>query len=237
MSNDVNISICRWREALARGESISVERIDELQDHLTTELETIPTHGLNDDERVLLAARRIGPRHQLESEFFDADPSYVWRRRVVWMIVGVFVLSELPELIMGLLTPTALLVALIPSLRVPDYIVALSMAAGIFIVWGGGLYLVTRLMQGKPKCRGLMGWIKGHPGLAIVGFLAVFIVARMISRLAFGIATVLQMQDGNFTGSIDQVIAESIGYTAIGLIIPTVFGYLAWVCLRRPSVA
>ncbi|HUC84854.1 MAG TPA: hypothetical protein VL970_06660, partial [Candidatus Acidoferrales bacterium] len=49
--------------------------------------------GLNEEESLFLACRRLGQPHQLAAEFAKADPDAVWRGRVFWFVFGLLVLS------------------------------------------------------------------------------------------------------------------------------------------------
>lgn len=232
MPDDMNVSIRRWRDALACGESINTEKLDELQDHLEAELQQIPKQGLNDEERVLLAARRTGSLHQLEREYFDADPSYVWRRRVLWMIVGVFVLVKVPQMLWGVLMPLMLLQKH-PAVQIPNHVIGVGLIFGLCMIWGGCFYLLQRLMRGKPICPGVLLWIKLHSGRAIIVFLLTLFVSILIREFT----TVWSVQFSRPTDLGYMAMVQAFGAAASGLVIPIAFACTAWACIRRPSVA
>lgn len=230
--SDVNVSIRRWRDAMGSQESISADRLNELQDHLESELRNVPAQDLTDEERVLVAARCIGRPKNLEREFYDSDPSYVWRRRVLWMVVGVFVLAKLPAILMSLLTPLAFL-ALSPAIRIPSYLISWGMAVGIIAIWGGGFYLVMRLMRGKPKWRGLLSWVGTHPGVTIGLFLIALFASELISA-----STRIWLAPSAHPNDLGHLaIFQTFALAATGLVIPITLGVIAWACVRRPRIA
>jgi hypothetical protein len=84
--SDLNARIKAWRNAFAS--EMSAAELDELEDHLREMLACLPEDALNLDERFLVATHRLGAPGAIVAEFKKADPSQVWRERVLWLLGG-----------------------------------------------------------------------------------------------------------------------------------------------------
>jgi hypothetical protein len=52
--------IALWREYLRRRAAISGADVEELEDHLRSQVSTLSGHGLSEDEAFLVAVKRMG---------------------------------------------------------------------------------------------------------------------------------------------------------------------------------
>ncbi|HKI69527.1 MAG TPA: permease prefix domain 1-containing protein [Verrucomicrobiae bacterium] len=93
----LNAAIEDWRQELAAQIDLSPEVRRELETHLRDTIAELQRHGLNDEESFWLARRRIGQLTSIGREFGHVrpNPAKVWRARVFWMVVGVFVINLL----------------------------------------------------------------------------------------------------------------------------------------------
>lgn len=66
---DLNECIQTWRDRLERTGSLDPAMLDELEDHLRQTLAEIPTDGLSNQERVMMAAHRLGASEALADPF------------------------------------------------------------------------------------------------------------------------------------------------------------------------
>jgi len=66
---DIENAIANWRQFVSRTRSLEPEDLDELEDHLRSELEATAGDGLPDDERFRRAARRIGSLDGLDASY------------------------------------------------------------------------------------------------------------------------------------------------------------------------
>ena len=64
---DLNAALAQWRETLAQ--TLSAERIAELESHLREAMEAIRGGDLTEEERWLVALRRLGRGEELRAEF------------------------------------------------------------------------------------------------------------------------------------------------------------------------
>jgi hypothetical protein len=68
-SFDLSDAIQRWRQNLAQSAAFHSADLDELEGHLRDAISALQASGLSSEESFLIASRRIGTRHTLESEF------------------------------------------------------------------------------------------------------------------------------------------------------------------------
>ena len=90
---DLNAAIENWRQELVAQPSLASDARRELETHLRDAIAGLQQRGLNDEESFWLARRRVGQPHQLGEEFVKADPARVWRERVFWTVVAIFVIQ------------------------------------------------------------------------------------------------------------------------------------------------
>jgi hypothetical protein len=95
---DLNAAIENWRSELAVQANLTAEVRRELETHLRDAIAGFQQRGLNDEESFWLARRRVGQPQQLGEEFVKADPTKVWRERVFWMWLAVFLSSTVGSL-------------------------------------------------------------------------------------------------------------------------------------------
>lgn len=87
---DLNAAVENWRRELA---ALPADAQRELETHLRDSLAGLKSRGLNEEESFWLASRRLGRPQQIAEEFDKADPAQVWRERMFWMWLGIFLLS------------------------------------------------------------------------------------------------------------------------------------------------
>jgi hypothetical protein len=95
---DLNAAIENWRQELAAQPNLASDDRRELETHLRDAVAGFQQRGLNDKESFWLARHRVGQPEQLAEEFVKADPAAVWRERVFWMWLAVFLASTLGRL-------------------------------------------------------------------------------------------------------------------------------------------
>jgi hypothetical protein len=96
---DLNTAIENWRQELAAQAGLTLDVRRELETHLRDAITGFQQRGLNDEESFWLARRRVGQPQQLGEEFVKADPANVWRERMFWMCLAVFLISILGSII------------------------------------------------------------------------------------------------------------------------------------------
>ena len=87
---DLNAAIENWRTELAAQPNLTAEVRHELETHLRDTITGFQQRGLNDEESFWLARRRVGQFPQLNEEFQKVDPVEIWRERLFWMWLALF---------------------------------------------------------------------------------------------------------------------------------------------------
>ena len=80
-SFDLSDAIRKWRGNLAQSAAFRSADLDELEAHLRDAIPAFEAAGLSSEESFLIASRRIGSRHTLESEFAKINPARAWLNR------------------------------------------------------------------------------------------------------------------------------------------------------------
>jgi hypothetical protein len=83
MEPGIEAQIREWRAYLLRRRTVDHADVDELEDHLRTEISELGAAGLSDDESFLVAIKRIGSIHDLSREFARERSSRLWKQLVL----------------------------------------------------------------------------------------------------------------------------------------------------------
>jgi hypothetical protein len=75
--------IDEWRSYLSRRQAISAVDVDELEDHLRSQVSDLQGAGLDDEEAFLIAVKRIGDLDALSREYAQEYSERLWKRLVV----------------------------------------------------------------------------------------------------------------------------------------------------------
>ena len=105
---DLNAAVENWRNELAAQPNLASDDRRELETHLRDAIAGFQQRGLNDEESFWLARRRVGQPLQIGEEFVKADPAKVWRERVFWMALILFLVNTLgsvPRFVGALIVP------------------------------------------------------------------------------------------------------------------------------------
>ena len=92
---DLNTAFENWRAELAAQPNLTAEVRRELETHLRDAIAGFQQRGLNDEESFWLACKRVGRPQQLGEEFCKIDPVAVWRERIFWMWLALFLSNTL----------------------------------------------------------------------------------------------------------------------------------------------
>ena len=75
--------IAEWRSYVRRQQTIHAVDVEELEDHLRTQMAELSEAGLDDEEAFLIAVKRIGDLDTLSREFAREYSERLWKRLVV----------------------------------------------------------------------------------------------------------------------------------------------------------
>ena len=165
---DVNDAIQNWRNALSAEEAIDQAVLDELQDQLEAELVRLPADVLDDNERVLLAARRVGAPDLLGRQFSPDRAPLIWARRLYWAAIGVVVVGligtvPLIAAIVFAAASNALLGAAVFDPRTNAIVVYLSTS----VVWVAVALVLLTWRSGFFRPRRIGRFVSSHPFITI----------------------------------------------------------------------
>jgi hypothetical protein len=75
--------IGEWRNFIRRQQAVHAVDVDELEDHLRSQVETLSNAGLDEDESFLVAVKRLGDLDSLSKEFAHEYSERLWKQLVV----------------------------------------------------------------------------------------------------------------------------------------------------------
>ncbi len=79
----LELRIDEWRTYLNRRAAIDAADVDELEDHLRSQVTELQQSGLDDDEAFLIGVKRVGQLDSLSREFAREHSDRLWKRLVV----------------------------------------------------------------------------------------------------------------------------------------------------------
>ena len=80
--------IAQWKKQIAQTDSLNQSDLAELEQHLRDSAADLQKRGLSQEEAFLIASTRLGANDALATEYCKVNGSYVWRKRVFWMLAG-----------------------------------------------------------------------------------------------------------------------------------------------------
>jgi hypothetical protein len=83
MDPSIEGQIREWRSYLLRRRTMDHVDIDELEDHLRSQISELGAAGLSEDESFLVAIKRIGGINELSREFARERSSRLWKQLVL----------------------------------------------------------------------------------------------------------------------------------------------------------
>lgn len=76
-------SLSEWRTLMASRPGVSTEDVDELEDHLLSEVNDLRVVGLSPEEAFLIAVRRMGAQDEMAREYGAVHGDRLWRQLVL----------------------------------------------------------------------------------------------------------------------------------------------------------
>ncbi len=93
--------IADWKKSITSAESLHESDLSELEQHLRDAIADLQKRGLNLQEAFLVAASRLGTYDALDTEFRKINGSYLWQRRVFWMLAGYLLMGLAGRIMSG----------------------------------------------------------------------------------------------------------------------------------------
>lgn len=88
-------NIENWRNRLEQKEVFQKADLDELESHLVEEMEGLADSALTQEERFLIATRRLGDTEAIANEFAKVNRKAIVLHRLLWMAGGVLAFNIL----------------------------------------------------------------------------------------------------------------------------------------------
>jgi hypothetical protein len=211
---DLNAAIERWRDELAAQPNLAPDVRRELETHLRDTMVELRQRGLNDEEAFWLACRRIGQPQQLGEEFRKANPAKVWRERLFWMWLALFLSATLGGV------AHSLALAVMPTKTQSGSSVVFFCLEVLAILIP--LALAILLAKGKliPQFSRLLPLVENRRRLAIAAFVCVV----LSSAIRFGAAAVFYSRA--YPHSTGAWVGASSGSAAYALVLGLVLVWL-----------
>jgi hypothetical protein len=167
--------IIEWRAYVRRRQAIDAPDVDELEDHLRSQVADLVEAGLDDDEAFLIGVKRLGELDTLSGEFAREHSERLWKRLVVADSEGVrkdWGREALVALGLAVAAALAIKVPELFGLRLEDG----GEAAESFYIRNVSLFVL-------PFLAGFFAWKRGMGSAGLVRLAAFFIVGALAMNL------------------------------------------------------
>lgn len=151
---DSESAVASWRAYIMSRGSVSQADADELEDHLRTQIEDLRAAGLDADEAVLIAVKRMGRQDRIADEYARENSRRLWKQLVmsggssrtrradggvvmIGFAVVAAVLAKLPSLLGAAIVPAVLLGGILALAALAGFIAWRSRPPRTVIVAGG----------------------------------------------------------------------------------------------------
>lgn len=167
--------IGEWRTYLRRRQAVRPVDVEEIEDHLRTEVMALEEAGLNQDEAFLVAVKRLGSLDSLSREFAREYSERLWKQLVVSPRSGEAVLDTNREAIVAVVLAIAASIAIkVPELfglsfRGPD-------ADGSFYARNFSLFVL-------PFLAGYFAWKRGLERAGCYMLAVPFVTAALVMNV------------------------------------------------------
>ena len=167
--------IGEWRTYLRRRQAIHPVDVDELEDHLRTQVKTLGEAGLDSDEAFLVAVKRLGDLDSLSREFAREHSERLWKQLVVPPAAGEPLSAGNREAMMAV----GLAVAASIAVKLPELFglkIAGPQADTSFYARNFSLFVL-------PFLAGYFAWKRGLERLGLYRLAAPFVAAALVVNL------------------------------------------------------
>jgi hypothetical protein len=168
----VEARIREWRSFLLRRRTIHQTDVDELEDHLRSQISDLGAAGLDGDESFLVAIKRVGSLNELSREFARERSSQLWKQLV---LAGDTMRGRSASAYAGLLVTLGFALAAAIAFKVPALFGINPFVEGTTDSPGGdteaSFYLRNATLLALPFLVGFLAWQRTLP-LRVYAWLA-----------------------------------------------------------------
>lgn len=178
MDPTIEAQIREWRSYLLRRQTLHQIDVDELEDHLRTEMTELGAAGLDGDESFLVAIKRLGGINELSREFARERSSRLWKQLV---LAGDTVRERTDH--RGLLITISFAIAAAAVFKLPAAFGINPFGAeaeGASSDGDAAFYLRNAAVLTLPFLIGFFTWKRSLPRRVVVGLAVPFAVAAIL---------------------------------------------------------
>ena len=168
--------IGEWRTYVLRRQAIDGMDVDELEDHLRTQVADLKEAGLDDEEAFLIAVKRLGDLDSLSREYAREYSERLWKRLVVAPAAGEDRVGWKKEALVAV----GLAVAAGVAIKVPE-LFGLSLLGGTELTQS--FYMRNISLFVLPFLAWFFAWKRGLEPVGRLWLAAPFIVAALVVNL------------------------------------------------------
>jgi hypothetical protein len=180
MEPSIEAQIREWRSYLLRRRTIHHVDVDELEDHLRSEISDLGAAGLSGDESFLVAIKRIGGVNELSREFARERSSRLWKQLV---LAGDSVRESGSEYA-GLLITICLAIGAAVAFKLPAAFginpFGPETSDSATIDADASFYLRNTALLALPFLIGFLAWQRSLPVRVVAGLAVPFIAAAIL---------------------------------------------------------
>jgi hypothetical protein len=180
MDPSIEAQIREWRFYLQRRRTIHHVDVDELEDHLRSQISELGAVGLSGDESFLVAIKRLGGVNELSREFARERSSRLWKQLV---LAGDTVREHSASEYIGLLITLGLAIGAAVAFKVPALFGInpfAETADSANVDAEASFYLRNTTLLALPFLIGFFAWRRSLPARVIAGLAVPFIAAAVI---------------------------------------------------------
>ncbi|MEX0781776.1 MAG: permease prefix domain 1-containing protein [Dehalococcoidia bacterium] len=175
----IEARIKEWRAFLLRRRTIHHVDVDELEDHLRSQISELGAAGLDGDESFLVAIKRIGGVNELSREFARERSSQLWKQLV---LAGDTVRERSASEYAGLLVMACFAIAAAVAFKLPAAfgINPFVDSDSANVDADASFYVRNAALLTLPLLIGFLAWQRKLPVRVIVGLAVPFVAAAIL---------------------------------------------------------
>jgi hypothetical protein len=164
--------IAEWRAYVSRRQAIHAVDVDELEDHLRSQVSDLKAAGLDEEEAFLIAVKRIGNLDTLSREYAREYSERLWKRLVVTPGAGGGEWNREATVAVGLAVAAGV------SIKIPELFGLSLVAEQTFPFYARNLSLFA-----LPFLAAFLGWKRALPTGGWAGLGGAFVAAALVINL------------------------------------------------------
>lgn len=116
---DLDQNMAHWKTSLSQSQKMTYDNIEELSDHLYSEIDALRELGLDKEEAFLVAKKRIGSVDSIVSEFKKVNNQLLFIHEIIPYIKGILIFIAF-SLVTDILGNWSLVIGLKTGINIPE---------------------------------------------------------------------------------------------------------------------